>query len=251
MERYARREYLKYVGSKNKISKYIAPIIQKAIDDNGIEIYYEPFVGGANMIDKIKCKYRIGNDIHKELIAMFKALQDGWKPPMHISEEEYIKVRDNRDKYADYYVGFVGFCATWGSKWFGGYARGYKADGITPRDMSNEAIRNLMTQLPKIKDVVFLSHNYLDLMPYGKSVIYCDPPYMSADRYYSTSFDSDVFWNWCRKIAKTNILFVSEYQAPSDFQCIWSKNHVSTLSTHNNTKRIEKLFVPSGTIYSI
>lgn len=36
---------LKYVGSKNRISKYIVPIIQKYIDDNNIKAYYEPFAG--------------------------------------------------------------------------------------------------------------------------------------------------------------------------------------------------------------
>ena len=63
---------IKYVGSKNRISKYIVPIIQKCIDENNVKTYYEPFVGGANMIDKIKCENRIGNDIHKELISMWK-----------------------------------------------------------------------------------------------------------------------------------------------------------------------------------
>lgn len=66
---------MKYVGSKNRISKYIAPILQKCIDDNDIKVYYEPFVGGANMIDKIRCKNRIGNDAHRELISMWNALR--------------------------------------------------------------------------------------------------------------------------------------------------------------------------------
>lgn len=37
---------MKYIGSKNKISKYIVPIIQECIDKNNITTYYEPFVGG-------------------------------------------------------------------------------------------------------------------------------------------------------------------------------------------------------------
>lgn len=71
---------MKYVGSKNRISKYIAPIIQKCIDDNNIKIYFEPFVGGANMIDKIKCEKRIGNDNNKYLIALLNVIQQGWNP---------------------------------------------------------------------------------------------------------------------------------------------------------------------------
>lgn len=37
---------MKYLGSKSRIAKYIAPIIQKCIDENNITEYYEPFVGG-------------------------------------------------------------------------------------------------------------------------------------------------------------------------------------------------------------
>lgn len=43
---------MKYVGSKNRISKQIAPIIQSYIDGMGDKCngYWEPFVGGAKMI---------------------------------------------------------------------------------------------------------------------------------------------------------------------------------------------------------
>lgn len=136
------------------------PIIQKCIDDNNVKIYYEPFVGGANMIDKIKCENRIGNDIHKELIAMFREIQNGWEIPLHISEEEYNKVRNNKESYPDYYIGLIGFNATFGSKYFGGYARGFKADKITPRDIPNEALRNLSEQIPKIQNIKFICGDY-------------------------------------------------------------------------------------------
>lgn len=235
---------MKFVGSKNRISKYIVPFIQNAIDKNNINTYIEPFVGGANIIDKIQCEHRIGIDTHKELIALFKALQNGWEPPLHISEEEYIRIRDNKENYPDCYVGLVGFCSTWGSKWFGGYARGYKNDGISLRDMPNEAIRNLLSQLPKIKDVDFICDNYLNLEYPKPAVIYCDPPYANKNKYYHIDFDSNAFWNWCREQSKKNILFISEYQAPSDFKCIWSKNVKTSLSMNNDVSRVEKLFIP-------
>lgn len=38
---------MKYMGSKSRIAKYIVPIIQKCIDDNGLEYYIESFVGGS------------------------------------------------------------------------------------------------------------------------------------------------------------------------------------------------------------
>ena len=57
-----------YLGSKNRISKYIAPIIQSYVDE-GYNYYLEPFVGGVNMIDKIQCKHKTGSDIDKYVIA--------------------------------------------------------------------------------------------------------------------------------------------------------------------------------------
>lgn len=38
-----------YVGSKNRYAKYIVPILQKCIEDNKINTYIEPFVGGGGM----------------------------------------------------------------------------------------------------------------------------------------------------------------------------------------------------------
>lgn len=44
-----------YLGSKAKIANWLIPILNQIILDYNITEYYEPFVGGANVIDKIKC----------------------------------------------------------------------------------------------------------------------------------------------------------------------------------------------------
>ena len=38
---------MKYIGSKSRIAKYIAPIIQSYIDENNIEKFYDMETGGA------------------------------------------------------------------------------------------------------------------------------------------------------------------------------------------------------------
>jgi DNA adenine methylase len=53
----------------------------------------EPFVGGANVIDKVQGK-RIGGDKNEYVIALFKALQNGWIPPKNVSEEECEKFKN-------------------------------------------------------------------------------------------------------------------------------------------------------------
>lgn len=200
------------------------------------------------MIDKIKCENRIGNDIHKELIAMFQEIQNGWQIPLHISEDEYNKVKDNKSEFPDYYVGLVGFNATFGSKYFGGYARGFKADKVTPRDIPNEALRNLSEQIPKIMDVEFISGDYRDnqYSNLKNAVVYCDPPYQGTTKYATDSFDYEAFWNWVREISKDNYVFISEYNALDDFECIWSKNVTTSLKVHEHEDRTEKLFTYKG-----
>lgn len=42
-----------YQGSKNRLTKYIVPILQSYIDKNKIETYIEPFVGGVMLLTKL------------------------------------------------------------------------------------------------------------------------------------------------------------------------------------------------------
>lgn len=234
---------MKYVGSKNKLSKYLVPIIQSYINED-TKGYLEPFVGGANLIDKIKHKNKIGCDVHKELIELLKYVQSGGELPNTIAEEEYYSVKDNKKNYDSWYVGLIGFCGTFGSKYFGGYARGFKEDKVTPRDIPNEAIRNLENQRNSLQDVKFMCCDFLKI-PQDKIknyVIYCDPPYQDTTKYKTNPFPHDIFWEWCRKMSECNTVLISEYNAPQDFQYIWQKEHKTSLKVEKQEVRIEKLY---------
>lgn len=62
--------------------------------------------------------------------------------------------------------------------------------------------------------------------------------------YSGIGFDYIEFWNWVRVKSKNHIVLVSEYNAPDDFQCIWKKEHKTTLDKNDNSKiRVEKLFI--------
>jgi len=63
---------MKYMGSKNRIAKEILLIMLK---ERGQRTWVEPFVGGANMIDKVEGK-RIGADINPYLIDALIAIRD-------------------------------------------------------------------------------------------------------------------------------------------------------------------------------
>ena len=242
---------MKYVGSKNRLAKELVPIIQSYITDD-TKGYLEPFVGGANMIDKIECDNKFGCDIHEELIELLKYIQDTNNIlPKTITEEEYNKVRLNKDKYEKWYVGFVGFCATFGAKYFGGYARGFKEDKITPRDIPAESIRNIEKQRKNLQNIKFKCCSYDEINKNIKDfVIYCDPPYKGTLK-YTTYFDYDKFYKWCKEMSKNNVVLISEYWMPEEFECIWEKKTTVRIDSNKKSKdkkmeRTEKLFIYRG-----
>ena len=77
---------MKYMGSKRRIWKYIAPIILKNREEK--QYYVEPFCGGCNSICQVD-GLRIAADINPYLIAMWKDLLHGEKYPETISKEDY------------------------------------------------------------------------------------------------------------------------------------------------------------------
>jgi DNA adenine methylase len=238
------------MGSKNRIAKDIANIINPIISTNGVENYLEPFVGGANMIEHIVCKKRYGLDDNEYLIAMWNALKKGWIPPKNLEKSEYESIRDNKENYPKEIVAIAGFCATYNAKWFGGYAGIVTTKVKTQRNYYDESVRNILKQVKKIKDVSFGHRKYQDINIdnlYGY-VIYCDPPYENSTQ-YGYNFDHVDFWNWVRKVSKNNLVLISEYNAPEDFECIWSKSLVTTLDKNSRKNDVEKLFVIKKEFY--
>lgn len=98
---------MKYMGSKNRISKHLKPIIESYLVDK--KTYIEPFVGGANMIDKINFNNKIGSDLNGYVIELLKVAQNNIELiPDEITEEEYNKVKN--DKYSfdrDKFINFL------------------------------------------------------------------------------------------------------------------------------------------------
>lgn len=230
-----------YMGSKNRIAKELIPIITDQLQPN--QWYVEPFVGGANMMDKIQHPYKLGADSNKYLIALLNYVQDGNQLPDFISKDEYTKVKTNKDKYPNWLVGYVGFICSFRGKFFGGYSGLYYTNAGKERNYQQERSNNLLKQ--NLKDITFKCCSYDQLEIPDNSVIYCDPPYQDTTK-YKDSFDSDKFWDWCRiKVSEENKVYISEYNAPADFKCIWEKQVNSNLGA-TSKKATEKLFIYKG-----
>ena len=229
---------MKYMGSKNRHAKELLPIILANRREG--QWYVEPFVGGANMIDRVTGP-RIGSDVHPQLIAMWQAVASGWLPPRSVSEAEYKAAHTERK--IDALTGFIGFPCSYAAKWFGGYARGLAADG-SPRNYADEAHRAIAKQAPALYGVDFRHGSYADLDIPPASVIYCDPPYAGTTKYAAGAFDHAAFWKWCdARHDEGHTVFVSEYTAPEHWRCVWAKSVNNTLAKDTGSKQgVERLF---------
>jgi len=234
---------MKYMGSKARFSKEILPIILKDRKPN--QYYIEPFCGGLGTFDKVNGN-RIGIDKNKYLIAMWKGLQENKDKPLEISKELYSKARTEYNngtniEFDDFMIGWIGWMASFNGRFFDG---GYSGKTAT-RDYIDEQIRNTLKQVDSLKGADFICADYLELQIAESAIIYCDIPYKDTKQYAtSKGFNHDKFWQWCRNMTeKGHNIFVSEYQSPNDFKCIWQKQVTNSMNTTKTYKPIEKLFI--------
>ena len=280
---------MKYMGSKDKIAKYILPIILENKEE--YDYYVEPFCGGLGTMDKVSGIERLANDLNPFLIAMWNGLHYGKyiarddfhiKIPMEIPKSLYDEYRNkyNHWKKTDYsfravieilfkfyselygetemtkeeifmfnecfLIGWIGYMGSFNGRFYdGGYSG--KTD---KRDYVNEQIRNTLKQVELLDQhpgIVFtaIPYDMLDLSTFPKMIIYADPPYKNSKQYeFSKGFDYEKFYDWCRKMGKRDgcKIFISEYEMPEDFKCVWEMEVTNSMHPTKTKKPVEKLF---------
>ncbi len=228
---------MKYMGSKARIAKHILPIILK--DRKEGQCYVEPFVGGANMIDKVD-GLRIGADVNDSLIKALILIRDNPELIPRNNTEYTREMYESAKKtnLSNPVDCFAMFNYSFGAKFKGGWAKNSRG-----RDYVKECVRNVLKQSELIKGVEFINSQYNELCIPQQGIIYCDPPYAGTTK-YKDDFDHELFWQWCReKVSEGHQVFVSEYNAPDDFVCVWKKEIQSGLDVNKTKKAIEKLFI--------
>lgn len=234
---------MKYMGSKNRIAKHILPIMLAEAEKHNITTWVEPFVGGGGMIDKVPNTFRkIGADLNPHTIAAMLAIRDFPNSlPDTVTEEEYKSLKGTPPNPI---TSWIRFGCSFGGKFENGYAREAGSDDST---FCGYGKRNALKQSPKIQDVEFICCSYLDLTEnITNSVIYCDPPYQGTTGYKTGQFNHEEFFDWCRLMkSKGNVVFVSEYNAPEDFELVWQgeiKTNFSSTRKSATHNAVEKLF---------
>lgn len=241
---------MKYQGSKTKFAKQIIECINTYRKNNNNWI--EPFVGGANIIDKVLDKIKIGYDSNKYLISLLNGIKEKKDVRNIITKEQYEEAKscykDNKTTnfYDLYEIGYIGFLASFRGTFFTGFNGGgvIKKHWKHQRNYYKNDVTSLLKQIPNIKDVVFICSEYKDIIFPPNSTIYCDPPYENTKQYGKIKFNHEPFWEWVREQTnKGHDIFVSEYQAPDDFVCILEMPTKCTFSGTNGIPRVEKLFM--------
>lgn len=225
--------------------------------------YIEPFVGGCNLMDKVDWNNKVGYDNNHYVIGLWNAMRMGLlcNIPKEISEREYNEMKEIAKhntcstKYPVWLIGYAGNSCSYGSAWFNGYAK------ISEKRNENhilEAYNGFIKQVHNFKNLScthFVCGDYKTAFhvetSLGKNknvVIYCDPPYKGTKGYKSKKFNNDEFWDIVRNYSRLGIkIFVSEYEAPDDFKCIWSLERKDGMGTTKcgckQKTKIEKLFV--------
>jgi DNA adenine methylase len=258
---------MRYSGSKAKIAKYIIPFIMKELKPGNA--YIEPFVGGCNVMDKVDWDWKIGWDLNNYVISMWcwiKSVNCN-SFPKHISEEDYYKMKElakrgkyDANKYPCPLIGYVGNACSYGSAWFNGYAHYNKKknedhileawNGLTKQVANFKNLKNTCFCTGSYEDALNIANLYTNVGKQG-CVVYCDPPYKNTKGYGVEGFCHEKFWDLVRHYSKLGVkIFVSEYEAPDDFKCVWSmerKDGMSTTKTGVKQKtKVEKLFVYGG-----
>ena len=240
-----------YHGGKQRIGLQIAEYIHYIYsqipekDKFPIKGYCEPFAGMLgvyrhipNLFDDDKLIYLAG-DTNESVIKMWNRAKNGWIPPSHTTEKEYERLKTATPSALK---GYIGHQYSFGGQFFMGYATKY---GKTPD--SSRASQNIVKIAYELNRVKFSWGSYTQFSHLKNFIIYCDPPYENSSQRYTQmgGFSSTEFWDWCRKMSRNNIIFVSSYEAPKDFIEVMSSSHKLTGVIHSgaNKKRTEKLYV--------
>lgn len=90
-------------------------------------------------------------------------------------------------------------------------------------------------------------HNksYNEFSNIKNSIVYLDPPYKNTSTVYKcNNLDYEEFYKWCEKMNEENIVLISGYHMPDDFEVVYEFTEArSTLQGGSHESKYEKLFM--------
>jgi DNA adenine methylase len=242
-----------YGGGKALLGRDIAHVVrtleERAQWDD--RPYAEPFCGLLGVaVHMAERRDVLASDLNADVVLLLEAVRDGWEPPTTpCTKAEYDALRHASESSAE--RGFFGLACAYSGIFFAGYR--LRSEAARGRDYFGAFRRSLLDMRPRLQRVRLRHADYHELTPHGMTV-YCDPPYRAnalqtcnpnaTIRSSFAGFDSDAFWHVVRAWSHDNLVVVSEYEAPDDFACVWTRTvRSSTNGAPERHVRRERLFV--------
>jgi site-specific DNA-adenine methylase len=103
-----------------------------------------------------------------------------------------------------------------------------------------------LERLERIDEVKATNKSYHDFSEVSGAILYLDPPYEGTRHDgYINSFDSQEFYDWAFKMAKTNIVIISSYSISDErFEAVYSFDKArSNIQSRTRNDKCEKLFM--------
>lgn len=225
-----------YFGGKSKISKLLAVALNPITKGKP---FVDLFCGACNVVEKITtASSRIANDNNPYLIALLKAIQDGYEPPTHVTREQYNYVMSHLDENPAL-SGFIGIGCSFSGGWKNGYATNNR-----DHNYAICAYNTLLRQKQKLEGVTLTSCDYNKAsIPVG-AVVYCDPPYKgTTNKYYARKFDYDAFVEWVEANKGKYDIYISEYKEnvsswPTSYEVVWEKESCQQIANRKKTTEV-------------
>ena len=233
-----------YQGGKQKLGKEIHDVIlflenelEWTNKDGTRYPYFEPFVGFCGVF-KHFCRDNDRSlhacDISKDIIDMWRALQNGWKPSGKCAYATWNRLKTAEPSPSRTLYGHV---CSFGGQFFTHFLNDPKYAQRGSLNVKNTAL--------DLANVLFHDASSYDAFEPKNMTIYCDPPYRNNKviNQHFKHFDHDRFWETMRRWSKHNLVLVSEYTAPDDFACIWEKQRKNFATDKQGVLSTERIFV--------
>lgn len=254
---------IKWSGSKRSQSEEIIKYFPKKIG-----VYYEPFCGGAAMLNKllhsdIEVERYVCSDINSDLIGLWNKIKEDSKEVIEYYEKLWHEMNDkddDKERKKKYFESvrerlnkehnpldfmFIMRTTTNGMPRYNKEGNFNNSFHVTRNGIQPEQLRKVIESWSKIlneNNVEFRVEDYRNIKPKAKDFCYLDPPYANTKGMYYGGIDCEELWGWLRGLECKWLLSydgisgteVNTYNVPTDLY----KEHKYIKSGNSSFKRV-------------
>ena len=229
---------MQYLGGKSRLGGQIVRAILQDLGRERLGVVADLCAGAGGVTHRLAdvSERVIAVEAHPGLVALHKAVQGGWVPPEHVSEEEWREARYST-MVDDCVFSFRRFACGHGGDWMGGYARNRRGDNYA-QAASRTLVRDRRSNV---------EHTCADALAWegAVEVVYCDPPYEGTTGYAAVvAAEPGAWWRKLQALADRGVAcYLSEYaEAPPEgvaARQVWSApTHKTQLTKGTKTERL-------------